>query len=354
MTSRFPPEDLLVRCLSRSWWPVALVSEVDTGPQETLLLDKPLVVFRGEGGSHYVTDAVCPHRGASLALGKVCGETIACPYHGWQFEGGSGRCVRIPALGEAQNRIPRDGGVKSYRSQVLWGIVWTCLDDTAPFNIPGIDEISRPGWRMASKMTPQNTNMLFSSENFCDVAHFAFLHLKTFGYSQESVGKLEVQRRGYEVTNTFRFDLSAVEDAGGDYGTGGSVGDFFYRFHAPGFIQSKVTSSTIGEWVLTHFTSPATLETTHVYRVVAVPPELAFTPEALMEVDDETYREDGVVAETIRPRRLGASLEHQQHTLADEFTVGIRNAFLRWIDDQASAISASTTAGAANATGDRA
>jgi len=42
-------------------------------------------------------DAYCPHLGAHLgAGGRVEGECIRCPFHGWTFKGGDGRLANIP------------------------------------------------------------------------------------------------------------------------------------------------------------------------------------------------------------------------------------------------------------------
>lgn len=56
-----------------------------------------VAVFRGQDGTAYVVDAYCPHLGANLAVGgRVVGGCIECPFHGWQFRGNDGKCVRIP------------------------------------------------------------------------------------------------------------------------------------------------------------------------------------------------------------------------------------------------------------------
>ena len=54
-------------------------------------------MFRGQDGKAYVVDAYCPHLGANLAVGgRVVGNCIECPFHGWQFRGNDGKCERIP------------------------------------------------------------------------------------------------------------------------------------------------------------------------------------------------------------------------------------------------------------------
>ena len=56
-----------------------------------------LAVFRGEDGLAHVVDSYCPHMGANLAVGgRVVGDCIECPFHGWQFRGSDGKCTKIP------------------------------------------------------------------------------------------------------------------------------------------------------------------------------------------------------------------------------------------------------------------
>ena len=56
-----------------------------------------LVVFRTGAGKACVLDAYCPHLGANLGIGgRVVGDCIECPFHGWQFDGHDGKCTRVP------------------------------------------------------------------------------------------------------------------------------------------------------------------------------------------------------------------------------------------------------------------
>ena len=55
-----------------------------------------LVAFRSTAGKVTVLDAYCPHLGAHLGYGgRVIGDTVNCPFHGWVFNQ-SGDCVDIP------------------------------------------------------------------------------------------------------------------------------------------------------------------------------------------------------------------------------------------------------------------
>ena len=90
------------------WYGVSLSRELAAGEVKPLqYFGKELVLFRTESGEARLLDAFCPHLGAHLGHGgKVKGEHIACPFHGWEFSG-EGVCQHIPY---AQNMPPRADG----------------------------------------------------------------------------------------------------------------------------------------------------------------------------------------------------------------------------------------------------
>lgn len=87
--------------MNKCWW------SDDYGPFVQLLiliidgtfsrLGEQVAVFRAQTGKAHVVDAYCPHLGANLAVGgRVLGDCIECPFHGWKFQGSDGKCVQIP------------------------------------------------------------------------------------------------------------------------------------------------------------------------------------------------------------------------------------------------------------------
>ncbi len=48
------------------------------------------------GGEFYATENSCPHRGAPLTEGALCGHIVECGLHGWQFDVRSGECLTVP------------------------------------------------------------------------------------------------------------------------------------------------------------------------------------------------------------------------------------------------------------------
>lgn len=62
-------------------------------------LGKNFAIFRGNASMEaFIVDAYCPHLGANLAAGggRVAGDCIQCPFHGWTFDGHTGRCLHVP------------------------------------------------------------------------------------------------------------------------------------------------------------------------------------------------------------------------------------------------------------------
>src|SRR5215475_4161984 len=75
--------------MRRHWIPACMAEEVaepDGTPIRVRLLGEDLVVFRDTDGKLGVLDEYCPHRRASLVLGRneECG--LRCLYHGWKFD----------------------------------------------------------------------------------------------------------------------------------------------------------------------------------------------------------------------------------------------------------------------------
>ena len=91
--------------IPNGWFAVAWSRELTRATCRPLFyFGQELVLFRTRSGQARVLDAYCPHLGAHLGQGgRVIGETVRCPFHGWQYDGTTGACVHIPYC----ERIPR-------------------------------------------------------------------------------------------------------------------------------------------------------------------------------------------------------------------------------------------------------
>ena len=46
-------------------------------------------------GEFYATENFCPHKGAPLSEGVLCGHVVECGWHGWQFDVRNGECLTV-------------------------------------------------------------------------------------------------------------------------------------------------------------------------------------------------------------------------------------------------------------------
>ncbi len=161
------------------WYPVCTTEELTpAAPLRAQILSLPFVAFRDSDGNAHVLSDTCVHRGGALNKGRVVDGRIACPYHGWQFDG-EGRCRFVPSLGEGAS-VPARAKVDSYPVIERYGIVFAFLGDASeaercpPCDIP---EWGQPGWR-DSGLVVFEVGAYFerSIENGLDPAHNEFVH----------------------------------------------------------------------------------------------------------------------------------------------------------------------------------
>ena len=90
------------------WIPAAKSSEIanDGTPMRLQLLGEKLVAFRDSSGRAGVLDHQCPHRCASLVLGRNEENGLRCIYHGWKFDV-NGNCVDMPSVPAARTSRKR-------------------------------------------------------------------------------------------------------------------------------------------------------------------------------------------------------------------------------------------------------
>jgi phthalate 4,5-dioxygenase oxygenase subunit len=160
------------------WVPVALgeeLAEPDGTPVRVTLFGERLVAFRDSAGRLGLLEERCPHRLASLALGRNEEGGLRCIYHGWKFDV-AGSCVEMPTEpGEStyKDRLK----TKSYPTHEAGGIVWGYLGPEAePPAFPVYDWMKLPPEQRATIKVGERTNYLQAIEGSIDSSHSWFLH----------------------------------------------------------------------------------------------------------------------------------------------------------------------------------
>ena len=92
---------------------VASVSQVAPGTGIVANVnDKEVAVFNVDG-TFYVIDNTCKHRGGPLGEGEVEGDTVTCPWHGWQYNVKTGVCLTKDGITMDKYEVRvEDGDVK--------------------------------------------------------------------------------------------------------------------------------------------------------------------------------------------------------------------------------------------------
>lgn len=166
--------------IPNGWFIVAESSDLEPGEVRALYyFGRDLVLYRTEHGEARVMDAHCPHLGAHIAVGgRVEGDCIRCPFHGWKFEGAGGRCMEIP-YGDMKV-IPSRAHTRSYpvveRNHMIWA--WYHAEGGDPFyQVPDVPEFHDDAW---SPVEVRDFEIRVSAqdmaENNVDFAHFQFVH----------------------------------------------------------------------------------------------------------------------------------------------------------------------------------
>lgn len=134
-----------------------------------------LVLWRDREGTAKLLPATCPHRGASMAGGRVIDGEIECPWHGFRFDG-SGQCTLLPCEG-LDARIPKalDLPVHPIREEhdLIW--MWWGEERTNYPEIPFYHDIeAHSGFTEASYVLPYNYSRMI--ETNLDIHHTPFVH----------------------------------------------------------------------------------------------------------------------------------------------------------------------------------
>jgi phthalate 4,5-dioxygenase oxygenase subunit len=164
----------LMRCY---WIPAGLSSELerDGPPVRLMLLGEKLIAFRDSSGRVGVMDHRCPHRCASLFLGRNEEGGIRCLYHGWKFDV-DGNCLEMPSVTPPQD-FKHKVKARAYPARERAGVFWVYMGDRAePPPMPALEILDMPDAEIRVSFMQRDCNYLQALEGEIDTSHFGFLH----------------------------------------------------------------------------------------------------------------------------------------------------------------------------------
>jgi len=175
--TRIGPGTVMGQMMRQYWIPAATSAELecDGAPMRLALLGERLIAFRDSSGRVGVMDHRCPHRCASLFLGRNETDGIRCVYHGWKFDA-AGNCVDMPNVPPSQD-YKHKVRAKAYPTAERSGLVWVYMGarETAP-PLPAIEASMLPESELQISLVQRECNWLQGLEGDIDTSHFGFLH----------------------------------------------------------------------------------------------------------------------------------------------------------------------------------
>jgi nitrite reductase/ring-hydroxylating ferredoxin subunit len=170
---------------------------------------RELVAFRGTDGGARVFAAHCPHLGAHLGYGgRVEGDGIRCPFHGWRFDG-AGCVVEVPGLGKA----PPPVRTQRYPVRECNGFVHVWLHEAGSEPSYDVlcyrkDESEWTPWRVNAYRVRVHVQDM--TENILDRSHFWSVH----DMQPPASGRFEVSFDGPRMVVDQDIQVTAVSKGG--------------------------------------------------------------------------------------------------------------------------------------------
>lgn len=172
----------------RNQWYVVLESkEIPAArPVGAMRLGEKMVFWRDSSGRPACLVDRCPHRGAALSAGKLVGDHLQCPFHGFEFDA-SGACRLVPANGRSA-AVPRALHAQSYPLREAHGFIYLWWgDEQAAYPPPPFFDNIAPGLAYATLRDHWPTHYSRAIENQLDMAHLPFVHHNTIGSGKRTV-----------------------------------------------------------------------------------------------------------------------------------------------------------------------
>jgi phenylpropionate dioxygenase-like ring-hydroxylating dioxygenase large terminal subunit len=303
--------------LCDDWHVVARAEDVAEG--KTLgvrLLGENLVLWRVNGQVLAWQD-LCIHRGTRLSLGRIEGENLVCPYHGWTYNS-QGYCVRIPA--HPEQVPPKKARVKTYTARERYGWVWVSLGN------PEQDVPVFPEWHDASYRKIFCGPYTFHAsgpraiENFLDVAHFPFVHEGLLGDQQHTqMDDYEAQIGPDGVTAS---DIHIWQPDPDGMGQGATV-TYTYRVFRP--LTAYFVKTSAGPKFAIYFAVTPVEEAECIgWMCMAMNYGYDVPEEQLRSFEDTIVAQDIPIVESQRPELLPLDLQAELHLRSDRSAIAYR------------------------------
>lgn len=257
----------------RDHWYIACTSaQLKRGKARAVkMFGRGIALFREADGRAAAMIDQCVHRGARLSAGKVKNGCLACPYHGWRYDG-EGRVVHIPSVdGVRAPSRPRGFRQRSFPVCEQDGVIWVYLGDgeAAPPPVYRMPFYARPDFVSYYMIGRYSGDLGAIAQINMDVSHTVFVHGKLFrttaGKRLEST--VEVTPRTVEVT--YRSSREGLGPLPWLTNPGGRALVHTDRYFAPNITQVDYHWGDVSGFVFISVITPIDARTAMLYTCIS-------------------------------------------------------------------------------------
>jgi phenylpropionate dioxygenase-like ring-hydroxylating dioxygenase large terminal subunit len=320
------------RALRECWHPVGFAKELSDQPRRVVVLGEPVVLWRDGAGAVRALRDICIHRGTALSLGRIDGDQLICPYHGWRYAA-DGRCVAIPQLADP-SRVPGKARVSAHRCQERYGLIWVALDEPR-WPLPEIPELEDDdGWQ-AVPCGPfvWRSDASRQVENFTDFGHFPWVHPGLLGDPERPV----VPSHRVDIDgHVLRYEIVRPEAPSSDdfpvfanIQTDAPERRSRYELHLPYTIVLRLGWG--GERGMIYFFASQPIDHSECagYLVIGRNYDHDQPGALLQRFEDTIFEQDRRMVESQQPERVPFDLADEMHLKFDAVAVAYRRAMRR-------------------------
>ena len=195
--------------IANQWYAILESNEVKNGkPIGVTRMGEKMVAWRDSSGKVTVMSDLCPHRGVALSAGKLVGDCIQCPFHGFEYDS-SGDCRFIPANGK-NSQPPKSMHVKTYPTREAHDIIFIWWGEPrAEEEYPPLPWFPNIGSDMVYSTIRNHwaNHYARAIENQLDVVHLPFVHHNTIGRGNNTLVNGPIAKEIEIASGSYRIDL---------------------------------------------------------------------------------------------------------------------------------------------------
>jgi phenylpropionate dioxygenase-like ring-hydroxylating dioxygenase large terminal subunit len=174
------------------WYFAGLLSDLKKGEMiRREIAGEPITIGQKSDGTIFAIRDICPHRAAPFSAGRIEGNTVECPYHGWRFDVNDGLCKDIPALCQDQN-IKTDGiKVRTFPIRTEGELLWVYLAGESKLSEE--PDVNPPDFPFANRKPILQDSLILNCHidhaviGLMDPAHGPYVHRQWWWRSERSM-----------------------------------------------------------------------------------------------------------------------------------------------------------------------